>query len=61
VSDVGHETSLTGRPNDQPTPDTVTRQLNQLIDQPIRRSIMERYGLTRVPGTVYYDESGEVA
>lgn len=49
------------RPPTAPSPDTVTRRLNRLIDQPIRASIMERFGLSRVPGSVYRDETGEVA
>jgi virulence-associated protein VapD len=52
--------ALPGRPEKQP-PDTVTRRIHQLIDQPVYRSIMERHGLTRVPGSVYLDENGEVA
>lgn len=61
MADRGTHTSLPGRPNAPPTPDTVTRRLNRLIDQPVRRSVMERYGLTRVPGSVWLDENGEVA
>jgi hypothetical protein len=63
---------MTNQPTSQPTAplpvhtdpyqyDTVTRHLNRLVDQPVYRSIMERHGLTRVPGSVWLDENGEVA
>lgn len=48
-------------PDPPETPDTVTVRIHQLIDQPIRQSIIERYRLTREPGSVWRDENGEVA
>jgi hypothetical protein len=58
--DLREGIALPGSTEKEP-PDTVTRRIHQLIDQPVYRSIIERYGLTRVPGSVYLDENGEVA
>lgn len=42
-------------------PDTVTRELNRLIETPIRQSIIDRHRLTRIPGSVVIDENGDEA
>lgn len=68
---------MTVQPSAQPAPDAaipdgtgrgesflnyaITMYVHRHVRWLVYREVYERYGYTRAPGSVYYDENGEVA